>query len=56
MDNTTVKINKELLKRVDKIICKGSASVKYASKKHFVNVAVLELIRKEESNKKGDKE
>lgn len=48
MDNTTVKIKKDILDRVDKLIKSKFEHIKYANKRHFVNVAVLELLIKEE--------
>ena len=43
-----VKIDKELLERVDRLISKKEKKIKYSSKKQFVNIAVLELLEKEE--------
>ena len=43
-----MKIKKEILDRVDKLIENKFKHVKYANKRHFVNVAVLELLSKEE--------
>lgn len=54
MDNTTVKIKKELLDRVEKIVEDKFEHIKYANKKQFVNAAVLELLRQEEEKKKEE--
>lgn len=43
-----VKIDKDLLSRVEKLIKKREKRIKYAHKKQFVNVAVLNLLKKEE--------
>lgn len=44
----TVKIDESLLKRVEKIINHKTKKIRYSSKKQFINVAVLELLNKEE--------
>jgi hypothetical protein len=44
----TVKIDSSLLEKVYKVISKGSKRIKYASAKQFINVAVLELLEREE--------
>jgi len=44
----TVKIDRELLERVNKLIKRKDRKIKYANKKQFVNIAVLELLEKEE--------
>ena len=49
----SVKINKDLLKRVNSIIKTSPNNIKYSSAKQFVDIAVLELLEKEE--KKGGK-
>lgn len=51
----TVKVDKILLKRVEKLINKEEKKIKFASKKQFVNVAVLELLEKEEDVGKKEK-
>lgn len=48
MDNTTVKIKKELLCRIERLIIDESMQIKYSSKKQFVNIAVLKLLKQEE--------
>ena len=44
----SVKIDKQLLERIKKLIKKDSKKIKYSSAKQFVNMAVLELLEKEE--------
>jgi len=44
----TVKINEDLLKRVIIITKNKNKKIKYSTAKQFVNVAVLELLEKEE--------
>lgn len=44
-----VKINGELLERVGKVIEKKEIKIKYSSKKQFVDIAVLELLKREEN-------
>lgn len=44
----TVKIDKELLDRINKLIRRKSKKFKYESAKQFVNYAVVELLEKEE--------
>ena len=48
MDNTTVKIKQELLCRIERLIIDESMQIKYSSKKQFVNIAVLKLLKQEE--------
>jgi Arc/MetJ-type ribon-helix-helix transcriptional regulator len=48
MDNTTVKIDKSLLARIEKIVKDKFLCVRYANKKQFVNIAVLDLLEKSE--------
>ncbi len=43
----SVKIDKELLERVKKLIKNSSKRIKYSSAKQFVNMAVFELLEKE---------
>lgn len=45
----TVKINEDLLKRVIVVTKDKNKKIKYSTAKQFVNVAVLELLEKEES-------
>ena len=45
----TVKIDEDLLKRVIAIIKDKDKKIKYSNAKQFVNVAVLGLLKKEES-------
>lgn len=47
-----VKIDKDLLARVEKLIKKKEKKIKYAHKKQFVDVAVLNLLEKEEEKLK----
>ncbi len=51
MDNTTVKIDKDLLERVDKVLRDKIGHIKYTSKKQFINIAVLSLLEQEEGGK-----
>jgi len=44
----TVKIDPDLLKRVNILIKNKSKRIKYSSAKQFINVAVLGLLEKEE--------
>lgn len=43
-----VKIDIDLLARVEKLIKRKDKKIKYSNKKQFVNVAVLSLLEKEE--------
>jgi hypothetical protein len=43
----TVKINSELLKKVEKLIKKTNKKIKYSSAKQFVDIAVYELLKNE---------
>jgi len=43
-----VKIDEELLKKVNKLIKEKSMKIKYSNAKQFVNIAVLEKLEKEE--------
>ena len=43
----SVKIDKNLLERVKKLIENNSKKIKYSSAKQFVNISVLELLEKE---------
>ncbi|MDD5700031.1 MAG: hypothetical protein PHH00_02445 [Candidatus Nanoarchaeia archaeon] len=45
--SNVVKIDKELLERINRLIGKKDKKIKYSSKKQFVNIAVLELLEKE---------
>jgi len=47
----SVKIDKQLLERLKKLIAKDSKKIKYSSAKQFVNIAVLDLLEEEESGK-----
>ncbi len=53
MDNTTVKLNAELLKRVKKLLSTDSYSIQYTNVKQFANIAVLNLLEKELRKKRG---
>lgn len=46
--SNVVKINQDLLERIKRLIRKRDKKIKYSSKKQFVNIAVLELLEKEE--------
>jgi hypothetical protein len=50
MENGVVKIDGDLLERIKRLINKKSKRIKYAHQMQFVNVAVLELLEKEEEN------
>lgn len=43
-----VKIDSELLERVENLIKKDKNRIKYAHKKQFIDLAVLEKLEKEE--------
>ncbi len=43
-----VKIDKDLLSRLEKLIKKKEKKIKYSNRRQFVNVAVLKLIEEEE--------
>jgi len=49
---SVVKIDSGLLKRVDEFINKKSNRFNYANKKQFIDLAVIEKLRKEEDNGK----
>jgi len=49
-----VKIDSDLLKRVEKLIKRKDKRIKYAHKKQFINVAVLSLLEKEEKENDND--
>ena len=42
-----VKIDKDLLERINRLIEKNDKKITYSSKKQFVNMAVLKLLEKE---------
>lgn len=46
--SNVVKIDNGLLERIERLIQKKGKKIKYSSKKQFVNIAVLELLGKEE--------
>ena len=46
-----VKIDSDLLERVEKLIKRKDKKIKYSSKKQFIDIAVLELIEREEKKK-----
>ena len=48
MDNTTVKLDKALLKKAKKLLKKTSQRIRYTNLKQFVNIAVLKLLEEEE--------
>ena len=43
----TVKIDPDLLKKINLLINNKSKKIKYSTAKQFVNIAVLELFKKE---------
>ena len=45
-----VKIQKDLLSRIEKLIKDKDKKIIYSSRKQFVNIAVLKLIKKEEND------
>lgn len=45
-----VKIQKDLLSRIEKLIKNKDKKIIYSSRKQFVNIAVLKLIKKEEND------
>lgn len=45
-----VKIDDGLLGRISKIVGNKTKRIKYSSKKQFVDIAVLELLKKEEKD------
>lgn len=47
-DNKTVKIDPELLERVNRLIRRKLKKFKYANAKQFVNSAVVRLLEEEE--------
>ena len=47
MIETTVKINKSVLDEVKKFRKKPAKAIRYTSDKQFVNIAVIELLKKE---------
>jgi len=44
-----VKIDEELLKKVNKLIKESSMKIKYSNAKQFVNIAVLEKLEKDDA-------
>lgn len=53
MDNTTVKLDKSLLKRIKKLLKKDSQRIRYSNLKQFVNISVLKLLEEEDKEKGG---
>jgi metal-responsive CopG/Arc/MetJ family transcriptional regulator len=49
----TVKIDDDLLKRVERLIEDKFKKIKYGSRKQFINYAVIELLEKEEKDVQG---
>lgn len=47
-DNSTVKIDDNLLMRINTIVKDDELKIKYSSKKQFVNIAVLEMLERVE--------
>ncbi len=59
MDNTTVKLDAGLLKRVKSLLQRDPYRIRYANLKHFINLAVLHQLEKEllnDQKKGGDHE
>ena len=48
-----VKVNSELLKRAEEFINKEGNRIRYSSKKQFVDIALFELLEKENKKKRG---
>ena len=46
----TVKIDEKLLERIGKLIKRKEKRIRYAHQKQFVNVAVLNLLEREEQS------
>ena len=44
----SVRIDKDLLEKLKELVKDSSKRIKYSSAKQFVNIAVLELLEKEE--------
>jgi hypothetical protein len=51
MKEAVVKIDGDLLKEVEEFINRKANKIAYSSKKHFVNMAVLEKLKKEEEKR-----
>lgn len=51
MANVAVKIDESLLSRINKLRKDKNKRIKYASSMQFVNIAVQELLEKEEKNR-----
>ena len=51
----SVKIDKQLLERVKKLIKNDSKRIKYSSAKQFVNISVLELLERELNEENSSK-
>ena len=56
MDNTTVKLDKALLKRAKKLLKKTSQRIRYTNLKQFVNISVLKLLEENKAQKGGENE
>jgi len=52
MKDFVVKIDGELLKEVEEYISQKENRLKYANKKQFINMAVLDKLNSEKKNKK----
>ena len=46
-----VKVNSELLKKVEEFINKEGNGIRYSSKKQFVDIAIVELLEKEKKKR-----
>ncbi len=47
MGEAVVKVDSELLERVEKLIGEKDKRIKYSSRKQFVDIAIFELIERE---------
>lgn len=50
--DSVVKIDSKLLKKVEEFIKKKTNRLKYANKKHFIDISVLDLLSKEKDCKR----
>ena len=50
----TVKIDKDLLERVGRLIKKKDKKIKYAHQKQFIDIAVLKLLEEEENRDRAN--
>jgi metal-responsive CopG/Arc/MetJ family transcriptional regulator len=54
MVDRVVKIDEDLLMRVEKLIENKFKKIKYGNRKQFINYAVIELLEKEEKDVKRE--